>query len=236
MSPDRDTSDQGAFGAFTAKPGLPWDELYKVLRRTERQQRKTPGQNALELLQEAVRRYESPTCLKDVADSCGQSVPQASNSSRELVACGLAKRQSAAVGRSQMVFVEPTKEGFEFLGTSPPAGAGRGGPGHRYCISLVETHLQRKGYCTTREVEIGGKRIDLVAVKGSSKVFVEVEMSEANAARNAAADLAAADGSVKQIAVICPTRKVLMRVQKAATAALAPQALAKFAFKTVQEL
>jgi len=236
MSPDREAREYGTLGAFSAKPGVPWEEVYKVLCRERRQQKRTPSQRAIRLLQEATRHYASPKCLKDLASLAGQSMPEASYSSRELEACGLGKRHSDAIGRTQMVFVEPTTEGLEFQGISPPAGMGRGGPGHRYCVSYVETHLQRKGFHTTRETEIGGKRIDLLAVKGSVKVFVEVEMSDENAARNAAADLAASDASVKQIAVVCPTRKVLLQVEKAVKAALAPQALAKFAFKTVLEL
>ena len=236
MWPDRDVQEHGTQGAFSAKPGPPWEEIFKVLCRERKRQKRTPPQRALGLLQEAVRQYQSPACLKNLANTCGQSVPEATHSSRELEACGLAKRHSIAVGRSQMIFVEPTKEGFEFLGISPPAGVGRGGPGHRYCLSLVETHLQSKGYRTTREVEVEGKRLDLLAVKGGSKVFVELETSDENAARNAVEDLAVADGSVKQVAVICPTRKVLAQVEKAVRAALDPQALGKFAFRTVLEL
>jgi hypothetical protein len=83
---------------------------------------------------------------------------------------------------------------------------------------------------------VQGKRIDLVAVKGGGTVFVEIEMTDENAARNAAEDWAVADASVKQIAVICPTRKVLLQLERAVRASLTPQALARFAFRVVTDL
>jgi len=218
------------------QPPVTWQELFKALSQQRRRQKKTPSQRAIRLLQIAAQHHKSPKCLKELAGICGLGLPEASHSSRELEACGLARRCSVAIGRSRMVFVEPTSEGFRFLGISPPAGTGRGGPGHRYCLGLVEARLQRKGYSTTREAEVMGKRIDLLAVKSGSKVFVEVETSNENAARNASEDLAVADTSVRQIAIICPTRKVLRKVEKTVRAAISPGELARFAFRIVTDL
>jgi len=237
MSTSQHMPEHDASRASTAIPGVPWEELFKALREQEQKStNRAPGQSAVRLLQQAVRQYQTPICLKDLASMCGLGVPEASRSSKELEACGLAKRCAVAIGRTSIVFVEPTPEGLAFLGVALPGGGGRGGPGHRYCLNLVERHLQGKGYSATREVEVRGKRIDLLAVRGGTRAFVEVEMTDDNAARNATADLAVADASVKQIAVVCPTRKVLRMVEKAVRSAVPPHSLVRFAFKTVTEL
>jgi hypothetical protein len=114
------------------QPGTPWEVVFKAMSRQGPRQPHTPSQRAVGLLREAARHHERPICLKDLANACGQSIPEASSCSKELEACGLAKRHAEPIGRTQMVFVEPTKEGFEFLGVAPPTGVGRGGPGHRY--------------------------------------------------------------------------------------------------------
>jgi hypothetical protein len=216
--------------------GPPWEEVLAAIERRRKASPSKPDASELGLLRAAADTCASPLPLSSLASRAGLPGPEGSRASKSLEKRGLARREPVLIGRTRMVFAEPTDEGFRLLGMTPPTGIGRGGCGHRYCLSQVEKKLQDMGYTTQREVEMGGKRIDLVGRKGSSRVFVEAEMSDKNAARNAAADHAVADASVKQILVLCPSARVLKAVQKAVQSALDAGALKRFAFKLVTDL
>ena len=235
MQQDRQSQDGQRPGeSCEAKAGLPWQEVYRHLMRQDEANGSKPDQGAIALLRKTIEHHESPLCLKDLASHVGMSGPEASHCSRLLKMCGLAKRYAVAIGRRRMVFLEPTADGFQFLGARPPVGTGRGGPGHRYCVSRVEEQLQKLGYQSHREAEVEGKRMDLVARKDTSTVFVEVEMTAENAARNAAADIKAAGPDV-QILFVCPTKQILRLVKKAAASAVDEEAMGRITFTTMSE-
>ena len=190
----------------------------------------------MNLLREAARSYISPLCLKDLSAKIGMSVPEASRASKILEVIGYATRHDLSIGRQHIVLLEPAEEGFKAVGLAKPAGAGLGGIGHRYGDSLVENFLRKKAYQTRRDPDIKGKSVDVVGEKAHSTVFVEVEMTSENAARNAVADLAVAGPEVKQIAVVCPTESVLRQVRMAVETAIGASDISRFAFKVFSDL
>ena len=216
--------------------GLAWESVHKEILKASISSATAPSESDLRLLRECAIAYARPLHLSDLAAKAGIGGPEASNSSRRLVQLGLAERQEAAIARNRLIFLVPTPKGWDAITMCQPTGAGRGNAPHRYCLSLLEDHLHRKGFATQREAEINGKRIDLVAKKGASVILAEVEMSASNAARNAVADLAVAGPEVKQIAVICPTQSGLRQVRKAVESAVDTASLTRFAFKLVSDL
>jgi DNA-binding MarR family transcriptional regulator len=216
--------------------GPAWEGVHKEIAKTRASKVTTLNDNDIRLLRESAVTYERPLPLKDLAAKVGIGASEATYSSRRLEQLGYVERQEDTIARNRLVFLEPTQKGWNFLGLLRPDGAGRGNAPHRYCVTLCEHLLKKKGYDTHREVERNGKRIDLVGEKGGTTIFVENEMTPKNSARNAVADLAVAGPEVKQIAVVCPTEAVLKQVRKAVESAIDAQSLKRFAFKVVSAL
>ena len=219
-------------------PGPPWNEVYQEILQQSASSTVPPNAAAMHLLKKAIEHCHSPQPLKQLAQEAGLGEPTASRISKQLQHAGYITRIDTSLGRQRMVFLDPTPAGFQFLGKTPPAGIGRGAAAHRYCVALVEKHWQNNGFHTAREREIQGKRIDLVAThqKSGGIIFVEVEMSDQNASRNAVANLSVAGTEVSRILVVCPTKTVLKTVQKAVKLAVTSQQIRRFEFKTVSEL
>jgi len=217
-------------------PGPSWEALHRVILKTSVSNVATPTESDLRLLRASALTFKEPLFLRDLAASAGISVPEASAAARRLVQLGLAERQEATIERHRSVFLEPTIKGWQALSLCQPTGAGRGNAPTRYCLTRAERPLAARAYRTYREAERRGKRIDLVGEKSGAVIFVEVEMTPQNAARNAVADLAVAGPEVKQIAVVCPTEAVLKQVRKAVESAVDAQSLKRFVFKVVSDL
>ena len=222
--------------SHAVKPGVPWEEVYKAILAKKRDPNTPLDPAALRLLEAAADTFISPVSLGSLAMRAGLGGPEATRASKELQRRGLARRCPLVVGRTRNIFIDPTDQGFKLLGISPPSGAGRGGAGHRHCLSIVEKHLGRHGYRTQREIEVAGKRIDLIGRKGTQTLFVECELSDQNAARNAAEDLRAADLSVRSIVFVSPNKKTLKAVEKAVRLAVPSSEMQRFKFKLAGEL
>lgn len=216
-------------------PGVPWEQVYDEIRRQERFKQTVLSALDIQVLREACRTSPTPICLKDLAAKLGASVSEVSKSARTLEKHGYAPRPAAVIDRSRMVFVDPTEQGFQFSGIPKPTGIGGGNAPHRHCVARIERHYRAKGYTANREADRNGKRIDLMLQKGRELIYAEIEMSEKTAARNAAADLATAGPDVQKILIVCPTKGVLRKVEKAVKAAVNPADLKRFAFKILSE-
>jgi DNA-binding Lrp family transcriptional regulator len=213
-----------------------WDELHREIVKISTSRTITLNDADTRLLRECAITYERPLPLKDLAAKVGTGASEATYSGRRLEQLGYAERQEAAIARNRLVFIEPVQNGWDFLGLRKPSGVGDGKAPHRYCVTWRENLLVKRSFKTFRNVERGGKRIDLIGEKPGSVVFVEVEMTAQNAARNAVADLAVAGPEVKEIAVICPTASVLRQVRKAVESAVDAASLKRFSFKVVSDL
>ncbi len=222
--------------AHAVKPGASWEEVYKAITARKKDPKAPLDPAALRLLEAAADTFVFPVSLSALAMRAGLGGPEATRASKELQQRGLARRCPLVVGRRRNIFIDPTEQGFKLLGISAPSGAGRGGAGHRHCLGLAQKHLEKHGYRTQREIEVAGKRIDLIARKGNQTLFIECEMSAQNASRNAMEDLRAAEKSVRSIVFVSPNAKTLKAVEKAVRLAAGSSEMQRFKFKLAGEL
>lgn len=218
-----------------ARRGQPWDEVRARIKARTGKRKVSVDREAKAILKQAVNTYKNPICLKDVAARTGMRRAEVSRKAKNLESAGYCSRKSLSVGRRRKTFIQPTAKGFKLVGEQSPPEVGRGGIAHRYCVAKVEKHLQTQGYTTEREVEVKGKRVDVVARKGTHTILVEAELSSQNAARNAAADLQVMTQKGR-ILVVSPTKKVLRKVKGEVKTAVGETALSRFQFTALADL
>ncbi len=191
---------------------------------------KAPDPKDNKVLKLVASRHKSPVRLVELARSLGTSPVATSRKLDRLQWRGLLRRQSLYIGRDRATFAELSAEGFKKIGARPPSGGGRGGPAHRGMLGMLESNFKSKGFAVKREVEVAGKRIDLIATRGATRrILVELELSGEHTEINAEKCESVARKN-DEVIFVTPTKKLLKRVRRRALNAVSNIAIEFYAF------
>ena len=102
-----------------------------------------------------------------------------------LIHSGFISSSLIILPRGRIKILKLTEKGKKVLGINTGESDRHGGPEHRYWAKRIADHLRANGYDVAKEVPVGGgKTIDIVAVRGDTRIAFEIETGRSNIAAN----------------------------------------------------
>jgi len=136
----------------------------------------------------------------------------------ELVAKEYITEERISIGNVNKVYLVLTKKGFErtdipvkfwsdFLSSNESFT-------HLFYKNLIGWNSKKNGYKVVFEAGIGKEKIDVLLIKGSERVAVEVELSNRHTDENIKKIFEQNKHHITKFFVVCPNKKILDKVQK----------------------
>ena len=151
-------------------------------------------------------------------EQIGKVSPSAqANARKELEERGVAYFEEERIGRRNVLMLEPTPQGWEYLGKTPPKAKGRGGLVHRHFAAWLKAWAEKQGHKTETEWVAPGTThpADCAHKKDSDKwaVFECVVTSKDNIIDHLEACFIRSD-AVATVTIVAPRKAVLQRLEK----------------------